>query len=215
MTNRTRPSAGRPTREQAERRHAELLEHALDVFLEQGFELATIETIRTSIGMTKRTLYGLYDDKKMLFRAAVQRAIKRWIIPIEAMRAVETDDLETTLMAVARIRMENSISPLGLKLQRIIVTESFRVPEVIQLFWEQGARPGIRYLAELLARHAKQGEIHADEPELLAHGFLTLVIGGPTRAIMLGSKIDKAEIDKRIRLFVKLFLDGVRAHRAP
>jgi AcrR family transcriptional regulator len=129
----------------------------------------------------------------MLFRAAVQRAIKRWILPIEALHAVETDDLEATLIAIARIRMENSISPIGLKLHRIVNAESYRVPEIIPLFWEQGGRPSIRYVAELLARHARQGKIVADEPELLAHGFLTLVVGGPTRAVLLGSKIDKAE----------------------
>jgi TetR/AcrR family transcriptional regulator, mexJK operon transcriptional repressor len=182
----------------------------LDFFLDNGYELATIEMIRTSIGMTKRTLYSLYEDKKMLFRAAVQRALTRWVIPIDTLRAVETDDLEATLIAIARIRMESSISPIGLKLQRIVNAESYRVPEIIPLFWEQGGRPSIRYLADLLARHAKQGRILADDPELLAHGFLMLVVGGPTRTILLGAKVDKAEIDRRIRVYVKLFLDGVR-----
>jgi TetR/AcrR family transcriptional repressor of mexJK operon len=207
---RPRPRAGRPTKAQAERRHAQLLDRALDFFLDNGYELATIEMIRTSIGMTKRTLYSLYEDKKMLFRAAVQRALTRWVIPIDALRAVETDDLEATLIAIARIRMENSISPIGLKLQRIVNAESYRVPEVIPLYWEQGGRPSIRYVADLLERHAKQGRILADEPEMLAHGFLMLVVGGPTRAILLGAKVDKAEIDSRIRVYVKLFLDGVR-----
>ena len=32
-----RPSAGRPTREQAELRHEELLDRALELFLEKGF----------------------------------------------------------------------------------------------------------------------------------------------------------------------------------
>ena len=53
-----RPRAGRPTREQAEARHAELLDRALDHFLDKGFEQATIEAIAADVGMTKRTVYA-------------------------------------------------------------------------------------------------------------------------------------------------------------
>ena len=53
-----RPGAGRPTREQAELRHQELLDRALELFLENGFELTTIESIAASVGMTKRTVYA-------------------------------------------------------------------------------------------------------------------------------------------------------------
>ena len=41
----TRRRAGRPTKEQAEARFEELLDTALDMFLEHGFELTTIEMI--------------------------------------------------------------------------------------------------------------------------------------------------------------------------
>jgi hypothetical protein len=48
LTRQARPSAGRPTREQAEQRHEELLDRALEQFLEKGFELATMEAIAAS-----------------------------------------------------------------------------------------------------------------------------------------------------------------------
>ena len=43
-----RARAGRPTREQAEARHEELLEVALDQFLDKGYEPATIEAIASA-----------------------------------------------------------------------------------------------------------------------------------------------------------------------
>src|SRR5262245_38515921 len=115
---RLRPGAGRPTRAQAEQRHEELLDLALELFLEKGFELVTIDSIAAAVGMTKRTMYARYADKRALFKAAVQRAIDRWVLPVEAMQAVVTDDLEASLLAIARLRMTNSISPAGLRLQR-------------------------------------------------------------------------------------------------
>ncbi|WP_445271110.1 TetR/AcrR family transcriptional regulator, partial [Streptomyces sp. DSM 41634] len=114
----SRPRAGRPTREQAEHRHRELLDCALEVFLENGFERSTIESIAAAAGMAKRTIYSLYPDKAALFEASVQRAVDRWLVPIETLRAAETDDLEETLLAIGRIRLAGITSPAGTALQR-------------------------------------------------------------------------------------------------
>ena len=213
IPTRSRPRPGRPTRAQSEQRHTQLLDRALDVFLKYGYELATLEQIIGSIGMHKNTVYSLYAGKKALFRATLTRAITGWRLPVEALRAAETDDLEATLIAVARLLIENSASPVALKLQRIIIAESFRVPEVTQMYWEKGVRSNVEYVTDLLARRAKRGEIVVNEPELIAHGFLTLTVGLATRMILVGTKIDRRELDRRISLYVKLFLDGVRPRR--
>lgn len=210
LTRPHRPGAGRPTREQAEQRHEELLDRALELFLEKGFELVTMEAIAAAVGMTKRTVYARYEDKSALFKATVQRAVDRWTVPVERLRAVETDDLEATLVEVARIRLENAISPTGLRLQRIVNAESYRFPEIFNQSFEQGTRPTIRYIADLLKRRAAQGELQIEDPEMAAAAFLSMVIGGPTRTAVHGGPIDAADYDQRIRICVRMFLNGVR-----
>src|ERR1700741_1613300 len=98
-----RPRAGRPTREQAEARHEELLDRALDHFLDKGFEQATIEAIAADVGMTKRTAYAPYAEKAALFRAAVRRAIERYSISDERIRATDVGDLAQTLTNIAML----------------------------------------------------------------------------------------------------------------
>jgi len=161
--------------------------------------------------MTKRTIYSLYEDKKMLFRAAVKRAIDEWTMPIDELRVLETDDLEATLTAIARVRVDYSISPIGLKLQRIINAESYRFPDMARLMYEQGAVPTIRYLADLLERHAKHGKFGVEDPEVLAQSFMSLLVGGPTRGVVLGRTADMRDIEMRIRINIRLFLNGIRA----
>jgi TetR/AcrR family transcriptional repressor of mexJK operon len=207
-----RPTPGRPTRAQAERRHAQLLESALELFLENGYELTTIEEIIASIGMHKSTMYSLYPDKKALFLASVQTAIVRWTLPVEALKQLESDDLEETLIAIARLRLANTVSTMGLKLQRILIAESLRFPEITRMFWE-GIEPGFAYLTDLLSKRTRRGEIEVDQPELIAHGFFTLTVGLISRMILMGTKIDQKAVDKRICLYVKLFLDGVRPRK--
>src|SRR3546814_17022758 len=100
-------TAGLPTREQARLRHEQLLDEALEQFLDKGFVMTTIDAIAAAVGMTKRTVYTRYPDKNALFGAAVQRAIERWIIPAEVLAALDPDDLEGTLTAVAGLPLSH------------------------------------------------------------------------------------------------------------
>lgn len=210
-TRKTRPRAGRPTLEQARLRHEELLDEALEQFLEKGFVMTTIDAIAVAVGMTKRTVYSRYVDKKALFAAAVQRAIERWIVPVQALQVLDTNDLEGTLTAVARIRMQNANSPAGLRLQRILNAESYRFPEIFALAYDQGTVPTVNFLADLLRRHTKAGTIRVKQPEIAALSFLSMVIGAPSRAMLWGDSVDEKLLKERVRICVGLFLNGVRA----
>lgn len=125
-----RPRAGRPTAAQADARHHELLDTALTLFLEHGYEQTTVEGIAAATGMTKRTLYARYPDKSALFRAAVARAIDRSVTARAALDALDERDLEATLVAVAHARVDHAMTPAGLRLQRVINAESYRFPEI-------------------------------------------------------------------------------------
>jgi TetR/AcrR family transcriptional repressor of mexJK operon len=205
-----RPGVGRPTRAQQELRHEELLNVALDIFLERGFEQATMEEIAVHVGMSKRTVYARYADKATLFKAAVRRAIERYTVPREAIEAVATDDLEETLAAIARLRIANVATPVATKLQRILSAQSYRFPELFNAAFEEGAGPTISFLSDLFMRYSAQGEINVTEPQRAATAFLSLAVGGPARIIVSGNKLDDTEIEKHIRFAVGLFLVGVR-----
>src|SRR5882724_1844134 len=206
----TRPGVGRPTRAQQEQRHEELLNVALDIFLERGFEQATMEEIAIQVGMSKRTVYARYEDKATLFKAAVRRAIERYTVPREALEAVVTDDLEQTLAAIARLRIANVATPVATKLQRILSAQSYRFPELFNAAFEQGAGPTVSFLSDLFVRYSARGEVNVTEPQRAATAFLSLVVGGPARIIVSGNKIDDTEIEKHIRFAVDLFLVGIR-----
>jgi TetR/AcrR family transcriptional regulator, mexJK operon transcriptional repressor len=205
-----RPGAGRPTRDQAEARHRELLDTALDIFLDRGFEQTTMEGVAAAVGMTKRTVYARYPDKAALFIATVQRAIERLIVTDATLAALDTGDLEATLTAVARMRVAQVTRPEGLKLQRIINTESYRFPQIFTMSYQQGAGPVIAFLADLLRRHDTAGAVCVDRPEMAATVFMSMVISGPVRIIVSGNPLSKHEIDERIDFSVRLFLNGVR-----
>jgi AcrR family transcriptional regulator len=206
-----RTRAGRPTRDQAEQRRGEVLDCALEVFLERGYEQATVDLIAARAGASKRTLYVHYEDKTALFRAAVLRAIERYAADAEKILLVEGDDLEETLTALGRLRLAHVISPVGQRLQRILNAESYRFPDIFNLAYEQGTRPMIDFIADVLRRRSERGELAIDEPARAAAVFLSMVVGGPARLIGAGGRMSEAEIEERVRFSVRLFLNGARA----
>jgi TetR/AcrR family transcriptional repressor of mexJK operon len=208
-TKNERPGVGRPTREQQEQRHEELLNVALDIFLEKGFEQTTMEEIAIHVGMSKRTVYARYEDKGALFKAAVRRAVELYTLPREALEAVATEDLEETLAAIARLRIENLSKPVAIKLQRILTAQSYRFPELFNASFEEGTGPTIDFLNDLFRRYTESGQLHVTEPRRAATAFLSVVVGGPARVIVSGNRLDRREIETHIRFAVDLFLRGV------
>jgi TetR/AcrR family transcriptional regulator, mexJK operon transcriptional repressor len=206
----TRTRAGRPTRAQAEARQDELLEAALDHFLDKGYETATIEAIAAHVGMTKRTVYARYPEKAALFHAAVHRAIERHSISDERIAETDCGDLEQTLRNIARLRIDLVASPQGMKLQRIINTESYRFPEIFKENYEIGALPTIKFLGRLLKRETLAGNLAIAEPAMAANLFISMAVSGPARIIVAGMPLPTQEIDERIAFAVRLFLNGTR-----
>lgn len=168
-----------------------------------------MEDIAIQVGMSKRTVYARYADKGHLFKAAVRRAIERYTVPRAALEVLATDELESTLIAIARLRIANIATPVGTKLQRILGAQSYRFPELFNVSFEQGAGPTVVFLTDLFQKYTAQGAITVTEPRRAATAFLSLVAGGPTRLIVSGNKLEEAELERHIRFAVRLFLTGV------
>lgn len=196
---------GRPSRAQIEARNRELLDHALDLFLERGFEGTTIEAIVDGLGMARRTVYARYGDKITLFKAALQRAIDDWVVPEERLRAAETGDFAETLLAVARLMVANALSPSGMRLTRIAHAEVIRMPEIGAYLAERTERRALAYLIDLFRRR-----LALASAEDAAKAFMLLVVDGAFQA-RVWHRADDAEVEREVTYRTRLFLGGVEA----
>lgn len=193
---------GRPTLS-----NEELLDKALDIFLEKGFERTSIDAITAAAGVAKRTVYLRYGDKAALFKAALERAIDDWILPVEALRAAESEDVEETLLRVSELIVANIMKPAGLRLLRITNAEAGRMPEIGAYTYNQGTGRTIAYLADLFRRRIPNGQGLADAEDA-AQAFL-MVITGPATMTVWGLQFDDAAVDRHTRYAVSLFLNGL------
>ncbi|QIG79348.1 TetR/AcrR family transcriptional regulator [Stakelama tenebrarum] len=200
---------GRPTREQARQRHAELLSTSFDLFLEKGYEGATMDDVAAALGMSKRTIYSYYDDKEALFRAVVSRAIADYTVDREALERLRSDDLRETLMRVGRLRISNMANRNAIGLQRILTAQAAQFPDLFRQAFEEGVGPTIAFLIALLRDHAGRGEIKVENPRLAATTFLSMTAGGAVRTMVSGQPLSQDDIEERLRFSVDLFLNGI------
>lgn len=190
----------------------QLLDKALDLFLEKGFAGTSIDAICAAAGMAKRTVYARYADKETLFKAALSRAIDDWIVPIERLREQESDDLEATLVRIGEILVTNVLGPAGLRLLRLTNAESVAMPEIALENVRHGTEPTLTYLAELFRRRLDGLGAEAEEA---ARAFLSMVVGGPASNAAWGMQLDLASVKRHTRYCVRLFLHGVLDQAPP
>jgi AcrR family transcriptional regulator len=97
----TKPST-RPRKRAAhlgpERRRPELLDAALRLFLERGYDGTSMQAVADEAGVTKPVVYAAFDGKDALFRALLAREEERILAEIQgAFENADLSDPETTL----------------------------------------------------------------------------------------------------------------------
>jgi len=88
---------GRPTAGQAEAITRTILRAATDIFLEKGFEAATMDGVAERAGVPKSTLYKRFADKKALLRSVIEARVSVWAMATSQEAWMLTDDLEQRL----------------------------------------------------------------------------------------------------------------------
>jgi AcrR family transcriptional regulator len=70
-----------------EKRRREILEKALDVFVDEGFEDATFQKIADRCGITRTTLYIYFRNKKEIFNYSIKQLLTNVETRIQKIRA--------------------------------------------------------------------------------------------------------------------------------
>ncbi len=82
-----------------ERRRPQVLDAALELFLEHGYDGTSMQAVADQAGVTKPVVYACYSSKDSLFRALLAREETRILSEIQtAFEGTELSDPESTLI---------------------------------------------------------------------------------------------------------------------
>jgi TetR/AcrR family transcriptional regulator, mexJK operon transcriptional repressor len=202
-----RGPGGRPTREEAERRHRLLLSTAFRLFLDKGWDGVSVEEISRASGVAKGFIYARYADKSALFTEAIERLMADFMGTLHLPEPLP-EDVEEGLVALGRRMLDVALQPESLAFFRQFIAEAGRLQELARHFVERN--PLLALLAEVLRTYADRGVIRIDDPRLTAEHFAILVVGVPRMKALFVGREPPAEEERRLRAAVRLFLEGCR-----
>jgi AcrR family transcriptional regulator len=150
----------------------QILDGARKVFMELGFDGASMGEIARSAGVSKGTLYVYFADKSRLFEAIVEEtALEQGEIAFDFDAGA---DAATTLREFGSAYIAMILRPDGGSAIRTVMAIAERMPEVGRRYYERVLQKTINHLAGHLQVHEKAGELVVGDRELAASQFLLM-----------------------------------------
>ena len=212
MSNANVPDAQAPPRQRRkDARPLELLEAALELFVEKGFAATRTEEVAQRAGVSKGTLYLYYPSKEELLKAVIAHYLSARI----AATAEEVRRIEGPMTPVLRDMLvpwwqQTYASPASGTF-KLIISEVRNFPEIAEFYVREVIVPGHELVGMVLRRGIASGEFRAVDVESAVHSLLLPMVMLCTHKHALGActqhSIDAA---KFIADHVELVLSGLR-----
>ena len=170
--NATEGDDRKPRGADLDRREA-IMAVAEDVFLEHGFQAASMSQIAARAGGSKGTLYNYFANKEDLFFACIARHCEVLRADMSSLLA-GGGGLEETLACVGRRYVEMVASDAFVRRFRMVVAEAERAPEITRAFYETGPARGAEIVAGYLEEAMARGMLRRADPRRAANQFLAL-----------------------------------------
>jgi AcrR family transcriptional regulator len=209
--------SGRPPNELAGEVEERILDAARQVFLDRGFEGASIEEIAGVARSGKPTIYARFRDKKALFTAA----ITTYVVAKQGRLlnfSPSGKSLEERLANIGEAILQEVLTPEWIGLLRLAIAEARRFPDlgsiVIRLTRERGGEMMIRLLGEAV-ESGEVGTFPALSPDRLAvtaRCFIDLILLPQLIRALSGEHLKTlhAEIGSHVSQRVAFFLSACR-----
>lgn len=180
------PEAKRRPRPKSDDVRRAILEAALQLYLEKGYEGTNTDAVAALAAVSKQTIYRHFADKDDLVRAAmfslIGEAEEQGAESFDAL--AESEDLERDLRIFARQHIRDVIQPDIMRMRRRIVGEVDRFPEVAKAWYAAAPQRAHEKLAACFERLCERGLLTMDDPLLAAEQFNWLILSIPMNRAM-------------------------------
>jgi AcrR family transcriptional regulator len=183
------PRRGRPAAGQDPAKRSQILEGARQVFIDVGFDAASMNDITRAAGVSKGTIYVYFENKEDLFEALIEE--ERRTIFADLYEALDRNRaVRPTLIAFCERLVRKITSPKVISAQRTVIGICDRKPELGARFYERGPKNGHAKLSGYLRAVAERGELAIPDIELAAYQLTDLSMAGIFRQRLFGYRND-------------------------
>lgn len=165
------PSTAKRARRK-EARPGELLDAALELFVEHGYAGTRVEAVARRAGVSKGTLFLYFPSKEALFKAVVlhhlSQQLQAWNTEFDAFEGSSAELVRQCL----RLWWERLVGTRLSGIAKLVMTESAQFPEIADIYQAEVIDPGNALLRRVLQRGVDRGEFR---PLDLDYGIYALI----------------------------------------
>lgn len=196
-------------------KRAAILGAAKVLFVEQGYNGVSMDSIAAQAGVSKLTVYSHFGDKETLFTEAVQATCAEMLpdaLFVTDAKAPLRDQLEG--IGLAFFSMITSAEAVAV--QRVMMAPDTD-DRLREMFWVAGPQRTTEALAELLRARVACGELEIDDCQTAALQLMTLIKGELHTHMMCGLRPAPADCDAdaHVRASVAFFLRAYTPRSRP
>jgi AcrR family transcriptional regulator len=150
----------------------QILDGARRLFMDLGFDGASMGEIARAAGVSKGTLYVYFADKSRLFEAIVEEeSLEQGRV---AFNFDPERDVRTTLMEFGQAYIQLLCRPGGGSATRTVMAIAERMPDVGRRFYNNVIAHTIARLAGYLEVHVTAGDLEIGDCQLAAAQFMQM-----------------------------------------
>ena len=206
--------SGRPPRALAGEAEERILDAAKKVFLERGFEGASVDEIADVARAGKPTIYARFPGKKALFAAVMARKQREVTGSYESI-APRGATIEERLASIATAILQRILVAETVGLVRATVAEARRFPDLASSVHRMGRERGTEAVAQLLGELVEPDKLTAfavGRRASTAKYFIELIVLPMMMDALFGEDLAalRNEIEPHVARTVAFFLAACR-----
>ena len=199
-------------RRRAEARPDEVLDAALELFVEKGFAATRVEDIAARAGLSKGAVYLYFPSKEAILEGLVKRAV----LPIanNALSIFENyvGDPRPVISAALKMVAGRLADPKLVAIPRLLIREMIHFPEFAQMYRRDVLDRVIPVLQRLIANGIHEGYLRQVDPELTVRSIVGPIVLHMLMAEIFGlTPADGLAIDRLIDNHLTVLFDGLSA----
>ncbi len=195
---------------QRERKHQAIIDAAIKVFLQNGFEASSMDEVAREAGVSKRTVYDHFGNKEKLFQTIL---VEHWNFVFEINEPLfdTSKSITESLSDFAKKFMTFLYQPKTINLFRLLIGESGRLSHLLDALLVNEKAPFTKELITYLDSQQKNGKFKIKDAELAASFFMGMLKEPHFWPMMLGFttlkqvKHQNQFIKEAVEIFIKTY----------
>jgi AcrR family transcriptional regulator len=195
-------------RRRAEARPDEILDAALAVFTDKGFDAARVDDIAATASLSKGAVYLYFDSKEALLRGLIEREVAPAAQRLRSLADAGVDDPKATLRLVVVVATQLLADPRIFATPRLVLSVAPRFSEIAEFYRRRVVDEAIGAISALHRKGVEKGVFRDVDSEAAARMVMGPLLVFAIRKHVLGAEDNTAPLD-RAATHLDLLFEGL------